>query len=104
MVRFTYLCPNGLKMTCVAGAQWGVFWQIITQVNGALHLLMSKRASPWPGPKPAPANYNLALNNCEVFATICRCMRCAPSCHNALDAQLAVMPAFPPAPLIRGFK
>ncbi len=49
-------------------------------------------------------NYNLALNNCDVFATICRCARCAAACHGALALLLADLPAFAPAPVHRGFK
>ena len=49
-------------------------------------------------------NYNLALNNCEVFATICRCVRCAAACHGTLALLLADLPAFAPAPVHRGFK
>jgi hypothetical protein len=48
------------------------------------------------------AVYNVALKNCEVFATICRCGRCAAENHRALCLQLAEMP--PAAPARRGFK
>ena len=48
--------------------------------------------------------YNVALQNCEVFATICRCGRCAGACHGALTQQLADLPAMAPSPFRRGFK
>jgi hypothetical protein len=48
--------------------------------------------------------YNVALKNCEVFATICRCARCAGACHGALTQKLADLPVVAPAPFRRGFK
>lgn len=48
--------------------------------------------------------YNVALKNCEVFATICRCGRCGGACHGALTQKLADLPAVAPAPFHRGFK
>jgi hypothetical protein len=49
-------------------------------------------------------SYNLVLQNCEVFATMCRCMRCAVACHNALTQQLAHMPAVTKKLFRSGFK
>jgi hypothetical protein len=50
--------------------------------------------------------YNVALKNCEVFATICRCGRYAGclACHGALTLKLADLPAVATAPFRRGFK
>lgn len=49
--------------------------------------------------------YNVALKNCEVFATICRCGRCAVPCHDALTQELADLPDVVPVPVVkRGFK
>ena len=46
--------------------------------------------------------YNAALNNCEVFATLCRCGRYAAETHSALDLLLALLPTV--VPCRRGFK
>ena len=49
----------------------------------------------------ARTSYNLLLKNCEVFATICRCMRCAlppVDCHSALSRQLECLALPPPPP------
>jgi hypothetical protein len=48
--------------------------------------------------------YNVALKNCEVFATICRCGRCAGTCHGALTHKLEDLPVVAPALFRRGFK
>lgn len=48
--------------------------------------------------------YNVALNNCEVFATICRCGWCAGPCYDALTHNLMNLPDVPPALFHRGFK
>ena len=48
--------------------------------------------------------YNVALKNCEVFATICRCGRCAGPCHDVLTQKLADLPDVVPALVKRGFK
>ena len=48
--------------------------------------------------------YNAALENCEVFATIRRCGRCAGDCHSALTQRLVDLPTVAPAPFRRGFK
>jgi hypothetical protein len=67
------------------------------------HELSARLALAWVDARVV-SNYNLALNNCEVFATICRCARCAVACHGALALLLADLPAFAPAPVHRGFK
>ena len=69
------------------------------------HELSASLALAWvEAAKLKPPTYNLLLKKCEVFATICRCMRCAVACHNALTLQLAHLPAVAP-PLLRcGFK
>ena len=54
--------------------------------------------------KVSPTTYNLALKNCDVFATICRCARCAVACHNTLTQQLLHLPVVVPAPLRSSFK
>jgi len=45
--------------------------------------------------KENPFTYNLVLSNCEVFATICRCIRSvhAVECHAALRESLLLLPA-----------
>lgn len=48
--------------------------------------------------------YNVALKNCEVFATICRCGRYAEDGHDALVHKLMDLPAMAPAPFRKGFK
>ena len=46
-----------------------------------------------------PFVYNAAFNNCEHFATMCRCLRCAwnlsdaRACHHIIDAQFAELNA-----------
>ncbi len=69
------------------------------------HHLSARLALAWVDAEKAnPTPYNIALKNCEVFATICRCMRCATACHSDLTQQLARMSFTPPAPYRRGFK
>jgi hypothetical protein len=49
--------------------------------------------------------YNAAFNNCEHFATMCRCLRCVmqiKACFKAIDSRLDKLPLSPP-PLPRGF-
>ena len=66
------------------------------------HQLSARLALAWVDAEKAnPTIYNIALENCEVFATICRCLRCATACHSALTQQLAHMPAAPPPALHR---
>ena len=67
------------------------------------HTLSARLALAW-AEAGTPTTYNLLLNKCEVFATICRCMRCADACNSALTQQLALLPALPTAPLHGGFK
>jgi len=52
-----------------------------------------------------PFVYNAAFNNCEHFATMCRCLRCAwKACHLIIDAQFAELNTFPASHLPpRGF-
>lgn len=43
--------------------------------------------------------YNAAFNNCEHFATMCRCLRCATrnrACHDTLDTLFSHLPPAPP--------
>ena len=44
-----------------------------------------------------PIQYDLVLRNCEVFATICRCLRWAASCHAALCETVETVAAPMPA-------
>jgi hypothetical protein len=73
--------------------------------GGALeHELTVRLALAWAErDKTRPTLYNVALKNCEVFATICRCMRCGPACHCALRQQLALMVVRPSSSSM-GFK
>jgi hypothetical protein len=54
--------------------------------------------------KKHPITYHLVLRNCEVFATVCRCIRWASCCHIALCNGLAVAPTLQMAPHRRTFK
>lgn len=54
--------------------------------------------------KEHPITYHLVLRNCEVFATVCRCIRWASCCHIALCNGLAVAPTPLMAPFRRTFK
>jgi hypothetical protein len=54
--------------------------------------------------KEKPTAYNLALNNCEVFATMCRCMRCAVACHEVLLQHLVHLPVVSSIMTRRGVK
>lgn len=69
------------------------------------HELSARVALAWvESEKTKRTIYNVALKNCEVFATICRCGRCAGACHGALQQLLVDLPAMAPAPFRRGFK
>ena len=50
-----------------------------------------------------PVTYNVALRNCEVFATICRCIRLVHvvECHSALLESLVLMPVLVLKPLYK---
>jgi len=62
----------------------------------ALHLL--KTAGP-------SSFYNVAFNNCEHFATLCRTLRCERAAHAMVAQCLQQLPAQePPKPYVRGFK
>ena len=69
------------------------------------HELSARMALAWADAEKAKRTiYNIALKNCEVFATICRCGRYAGDCHRALTQRLVDLPTVVPAPFRRGFK
>lgn len=63
------------------------------------HELSARLALAWvDAHKLKTTSYNVAMTKCEVFATMCRCMRCALACHGAPDTAVGASAGHCPSP------